>query len=634
MNSTFMGLEIGKRGLQAHQQALHVTGHNISNAENEEYSRQRVTITAADPIYNPSLNRAETAGQLGQGSVVAQVERVRDTFIDDRIVAEKNSLGYWKSRDDYIYQIENIYNEPADSSIRTLTDELWAAWQELENKPEQRSVREVVQKKAVSLSNRVNHLHTQLDELQRQANREIELRIETINTYAHEIRDLNERIMKAEALGDQPNDLKDRRDAMIEKLSTIVDVSVGRSDEDELIVYIGSENLVQGEVQHLIKAAEDPDNNGYYTIVWDKSETPVHFTGGELAGLMSIRDEVLRENIDDVNSFALNIMDLTNEIHRDGFGKNGRTNLNFFREIPMSENVEGNVDLNNDGVDDVSAVFKVAGRNTLDASAAIGVAGTMTFMTNDGSEALVPISYVETDSVNSVIEKINSAKLGVVAYVNHNGNFALKSTAAKDTQNKNFMIRHIEDDGQFLVGLTGILQQSGQVGAYEYTELNAIRNLAPTDEHITLTPRKNPAAYMNISLDIKQDVDNIAAARGRDTRGTGDFDTTNGIGDGSNALMMANVFKKNNMVETNATFQEFYTSLISRIGVQGEETDERVENQETLLANLDNLRQSVSGVSLDEEMANMVAYQHGYNASARMISTVDKMLETIIQLGR
>jgi len=73
--------------------------------------------------------------------------------------------------------------------------------------------------------------------------------------------------------------------------------------------------------------------------------------------------------------------------------------------------------------------------------------------------------------------------------------------------------------------------------------------------------------------------------------------------------------------------------LISRIGSQGEETKDRVENHTTLLKNLENIRQSVSGINLDEEMANMVAFQHGYNASARVISTVNSMLETIIKLG-
>ena len=125
MNSTFMGLEIGKRGLMSHQQALHVTGHNISNAENKEYSRQRVVISSADPLYVPALNRANSEGNIGQGSVVSSVERIRDQFIDDRIVTEKNNMGYWSSRNDFLRQIEGVYNEPSDQSVRSRLDQLW-----------------------------------------------------------------------------------------------------------------------------------------------------------------------------------------------------------------------------------------------------------------------------------------------------------------------------------------------------------------------------------------------------------------------------------------------------------------------------------------------------------------------------
>ncbi|MDA3900665.1 MAG: flagellar hook-associated protein FlgK [Spirochaetes bacterium] len=633
MSSTFMGLEISKRGLSSHQKALQVTGHNISNAENKEYSRQRVVITSADPIYEPAFNRAETAGQIGQGSTVARVERIRDAFVDDRIVTEKNALGYWQTKDKFVYQIENIYNEPSDNSIRTKSDQFWQSLQELSKYPEQRSTREVVKEKAVSLSNEINHVSRQLLDLQRDANREVALRVDQINVYGKTIRDLNMRIVKAEAVGDSPNDLLDRRDAVLEKLSQLVDVSIGRSDEDELIVYIGSENLVQGEILHKLALEEDADNQSFYKVVWEKSGANVTFSSGELQALIDVRDKVLQQNIDDIDSLAINIMDLTNEVHRDGFGKNGRTNIDFFKLINKSDNIEGNVDLNNDGEDDVSAVFKVAGKNRIDASAAIGVNGTLLFRKNDGEEALLPIDYVSTDTVFTVIEKINRAKLGVAAYVSHDGNFTIKATTAEDTPAKNFMIRHLEDSGQFLVGLTGVLQNSGPDGAFEYTELNAVRNLAPNSEHITLTPLKNPSAYMSVSKEIIDDVDNIAAAKGIDSDGSGDYNLTNGVGDGTNALALASIRHKNGMVQNSSTFDDFYISLISRIGSEGEESRDRLSNQETLLANLDNLRESISGINLDEEMANMVAFQHGYNAAARMISTFDRMLETIIGLG-
>ncbi|MDY6935673.1 MAG: flagellar hook-associated protein FlgK [Spirochaetota bacterium] len=633
MNSTFMGIEIGKKGLMSHQRALHVTGHNISNAANEEYSRQRVIITAADPLYVPALNRANTPGNIGQGSVISSIERVRDSFVDDRIVIEKDVMGYWKTKNDFLYQIEIVYNEPSDLSIRSRLDELWKGWEELSKYPEERSTREVVKEKAVNLSNDVRHIYRQLYDLQQDANRQVKHKVEQINVYARDIRDLNERILKAEAVGDNPNDLKDRRDALIEKLSEIINISVGRSDRDELIVYQGLENLVQGEVIRPLAVALDHDNHGYYTVVWGDTGREINPEGGELAGLIEVRDRILRDNINDINAFAINLVDLTNEIHRDGFGRSGTTNADFFRHIDISDNVEGNHDLNNDGVEDVTAIYKVSGNNKVDASAAIGITGTLTFATNDEFEMDAQIDYARSDTVYTVIKKINDAKLGVVAYINHNSELALKATIAKDLDKKNFIIRHIEDSGQFLVGLTGILKQSGAQGAFDYRRVNDIVKFLPDREHITITPRYNPASYITLSEGIFNDIDKIAASQGQDIGGTGDFNNTNGIGDGTNALRIANLRHKNAMIDANTTFNDFYTSLVSRIGAQGEEAEDRIKNQNTLLKNLTNLRESISGINLDEEMTNMVAFQHGYNATARVISTFDKMLDTIIRMG-
>lgn len=633
MNSTFMGLEIGKRGLQSHQQALNVTGHNISNAENREYSRQRVVISSADPLYAPSLNRANSPGNIGQGAAVSIVERIRNTFIDDRMMTEVNVMGYWSTRNDFIRQVEQVYNEPSDNSLRSRLDQLWQSWEELSRYPEQRSTREVVRERGVNLAGEVRNIYRQLRDLQENANLQVQGRVNEINMYARDIRDLNERILKAEALGDNPNDLRDRRDAVVERLADLVNISVSRSDRDEVIVYIGGENLVQGPLMRSLRAEADPANNGFFRVVWDATGSDLTLEGGRLTGLLHVRDRIIRENINDINSFAINLADLTNEIHRDGFGRRGETNNNFFRHMTVSDSVDGNHDLNNDGVADVTAVFKVSGNNRMDASAPIGIRGTITLASNDEREMPVEIDYGPNDTVQSVIRKINDARAGVVAYLNHNNQLTIKATLARDDDRRNFIIRHLEDSGEFLVGMTGVLRQSGANGAFDYRRVNDIARFLPEREHITITPQYNPASYMAVDENIHRDVDRIAAAQGRDIGGTGDFNTSNGVGDGSNALRMARVRQANSMIDNNATFNEFYTSLIGRIGTQGQQARDRVTNHETLLTNLKNLRESVSGINLDEEMSNMVQFQHGYNAAARVINTINEMLQTIIKLG-
>jgi len=476
----------------------------------------------------------------------------------------------------------------------------------------------------------VKHIYNQLYDLKQNANRQIAHRVEQVNLYARDIRDLNERILKSQALGDNPNDLMDRRDALIEKLSGIVDISVGRNDQDEIIVYIGSENLVQGEVLHPLEAVMDTQNDGLYKVVWKDGARDITIKGGELAGLINIRDTVIRQNINDVNAFAINLTDMVNEIHRDGFSRRDDTNLDFFNHMNISDKVEGNYDINNDGVEDITAIFKISGNNKIDASAAISIAGTLSFVAANEFENIVQIDYNASDTVQTVMKKINDARTGVVAYLDHNSQLAIKATVAQDNDKKNFIIRHLEDSGQFLVGFAGVLKQSGAQGSFDYRRINDIAKILPGREHVTITPKQNPGSNMAVADSILRDIDNIAAAQGKDIGGTGDFNKTDGVGDGSNALRIAKIRHMRSMVDNNASFDDLHIALIARIGSQGEEAKDRITNQETLLKNLTNLRESVSGINLDEEMANMVAFQHGYNANARVLTVMDNMLDVII----
>src|SRR5574344_2316311 len=109
MANSFAGIEIGKRSLMAHTQQITTAGHNISNADTEGYSRQRVQVKVFDPIYRPDLERAEVPGQIGQGTTVESINRVRDEMLDQRITAQTNQESYWGTREKYYKMIEQIY---------------------------------------------------------------------------------------------------------------------------------------------------------------------------------------------------------------------------------------------------------------------------------------------------------------------------------------------------------------------------------------------------------------------------------------------------------------------------------------------------------------------------------------------
>ncbi|MCB1177657.1 MAG: flagellar hook-associated protein FlgK, partial [Leptospiraceae bacterium] len=181
MGSTFSGLEVSKSGLSAHQKALHTLGHNVANADNKSYARQRVQLGAADPLYDPSLNRAKVTGQIGQGVNVTTIERVRDQFLDDKIVETTTEKNYWNARNEYLREIEVIFGEPGDMTLRTQLDQFWSAWEEVANYPDESAHRSVVKEKAIGLGNRIEDTYKKLYNLREQANREVEIKTHELN---------------------------------------------------------------------------------------------------------------------------------------------------------------------------------------------------------------------------------------------------------------------------------------------------------------------------------------------------------------------------------------------------------------------------------------------------------------------
>lgn len=631
MPSTFMGIEIARRGVAAHQLALQTTGHNISNADNPHYSRQRVNLQAIHPLYDPSLNRPQGPGMLGQGVEAASIERIRDNFVDQRIQETEQSRSYWETRKSYLNQLEIIYNEPSENSIRGSLDRFWESWQELSQYPEEISHREQVKERGKELAFRVRETYQRLQDLRLQADQEIGLTARKLNDLGTQIANLNERINKSMALGDQPNDLLDRRDRMLQELSEIANIQVGNENPNELMVFIGGEVFVQGNQLNQIEIRQGATREGMHKLYWSSNGTELNLSGGKLQGLLELRDGDLLASIQNINSFATNMLTSVNEVHRDGFSLGKETNINFFDVDTLPRTTNANYDLNLDGQNDTTAVFAVTGQNELDKNQSVGIEGVLSFASKNDSDQLVNISYRADDTVETIVSKINKSGSGVTAYMNHQDKLVIKGLINDKSPESSFMIRHMEDSGSFLTGFSGILQGNGPQGAFDFRRVDEINKLQAATNNIQLTPTFNPAGSFKLSAEIAGNSGLIAAATGRDALGTGDPTIGNGNKDGSNALNIANAIRHGkNMVEKNSNPNEFYTALIAKIGAESRTAQDMVENQNMVMQNLENLRQSVMGVNLDEEMADMVKFQHGYNAAAKVLQTMNEMLDRII----
>jgi flagellar hook-associated protein 1 FlgK len=615
MLSTFSGIELGKKGLITHQAAINVTGHNVTNAETEGYSRQKVTLEVFDPLYIPGLTRENTPGQIGQGVQVEKILRARDMLLEDRILSEKNGLSYWKTLSDWIYQVELIHNEPSDRSIMHVLDKFWASWQDLANNPEEIGSREAVRENGSGLARHLNYNFQALRALRDNVESAIEMRTEEINDLARQIAKLNEQILRSESTGDNPNDLWDKRDLLVERLSGFVDIRIGRSDQDEFIVFIGGKHLVQGKHFEQLMLEKNPNNEGYSDIRWKVDGSLLNLRSGELKALLDARDIEVKYQIDALDAFAASLMDLVNSIHRQGFGLNLRTGLNFFIEKPISANLLGDYDFDRDGFVDGTAIFRIIGNSIVEGSEVVGLGGTITL--NNG----IRVDYTRTDTVADIVTRVNNAGGDVKLFINGEGKLVVKSDEPR------LAITHLEDSGDFLVGYSGVLGGSGEEGRFDSGEAGMATAISG---NFMITPFIHPSSWISLDDHIANEVESIAASAGTDTDGDGIPDLSMGAGNGDNALGIAGIRFQRAVMGGSETLNEFYGSIIAGTGLRGEAAQSENQNRDLIVENLTNLRKSISGVNIDEELVNLVKFQHGYAAAARFISKVDEMLDLLI----
>ena len=626
MSSSFAAIELGKRSLMTHSQAIHTSGHNISNADTEGYSRQRVEVKTFDPLYRPDLSRAETPGQIGQGSTVESINRVRDEMLDQRIVAQSNQESYWDTRSHYYTMIEQVYNEPDEVSVRTTMDKFWESWQELSLNPESTANRQAIVTRGQSLINSIRNRDAALTGIGNLLNSDIETNVKQLNDYANQIAKLNTEIVRSRAMGDNPNDLLDRRDAVVEKLSKIANITTDQRDPDEFMVHIEGKVLVQGNVARNFEVAPVLDNYGYSQVIWQDTKELAVVKGGSLGALIELRDVDVRHEIQSLNTMTMNFADLVNDVHRNAVGANNVTGLDFFIQRPFVENTVGNYDSNGDGIEDKSYIFRLTGTNNLNPQEQVGIEGVMTL---SGPTGNVNVAYYPTDTVEDVINRINDSNGEVKAYLDRNSNLVLKATTAEDIYNPDFVIRHVEDSGHFLAGYSGILAAQGEQGAFDYNQPDAVNALvgvgtqAPKTAQFAVSPVENPSTYVQINERITNDVMNVATA-------FADHSETALNGDGRAAVEIAAIRNTKVMIGHERTFDDYFADSVTHVGLMGEQAETNLLSQNAVMDDLRSLRDSISGVNIDEELADIMKFQHGYNAAAKFVTVIDSMLDTVI----
>jgi flagellar hook-associated protein 1 FlgK len=275
MTSAFFGLQTSLRGLIAQQQAIDVSGHNVANANTAGYSRQEAVLEPTAPYVIPANSVNTGAGaQLGSGVDVAAIRRSRDQFLDLQYRAQSMSLGDATARTTSLDQAELAFGEPGDDGIQAQLSRFWDAWSDVANAPESAGARTALVTTAQTLTSTFRTVSDQLTTVAQQAQDEYDAitgPTGDVGNMASELAGLNRAIGDAVFRGQQPNDLMDRRDQLIDQLSSLAQVSVSDIGGSRLRIDFGGVTLV------------DPATSTGYT--WPQT---LRAPGGKLGALLDL----------------------------------------------------------------------------------------------------------------------------------------------------------------------------------------------------------------------------------------------------------------------------------------------------------------------------------------------------------
>lgn len=559
MASIFSTFNTAKSGLTVHQSGINVTSHNIANSSTVGYSRQRAKIQTSRPI-----TLGAEAGQVGTGAQISAIERVRDSFLDYQVRVETAELGKYSTKLDYLSQVEGIFNEPSDTGISTALSDFFDAFQELSKQSTSSSTRVVVTQKTKTLCDLLNNTYSKLEKLQENSVESLKNSVKEVNSILEQLTTVNNQIRIASITGDNPNDLMDSRDNLLDELSSKFGIDVDKTQfngNDITATGIGA-NLnplvnsePNGEVTRLSFISEIKANN-------DGTHTISYFVNGDTEKPKTITVSGLAATeVDTLKKTRILLTDGNGEM-LDGKGNvvanNGTIANPIEKFIPKSGEIAGAIEVQ--------------------------------------------------DSIGSYMNQLDKMAKGLALSVNaiHSGDM---TSNEKDT-NK-ILDFFVASDGS---GETNISAKNISINALILESPSLINTKENADAGEGDGSRALAIAQLQSTLISISKIDSTT--------------TRAQLCKFTNGSTMSLV----NDVASGTKVESYFQDVVDKLGVEAQHAKRVVSNEEDLLNSLDISRLSVSGVSLDEEMTNLIQYQKAYSANAKTITTVSDMLDIILGL--
>lgn len=577
MASIFGTFNTARTGLTAHQSAINVTSHNIANSSTIGYSRQRAKITTARPI-----SIGGEAGQIGTGAQIAAIERVRDSFLDYQVRVETSELGKYSAKAEYLSQVEGIFNEPSDTGISTSLSEFFDAFQELSKQSTSSSTRAVVAQKAKVLCDLLNNTYTKLEKLQQDSKDEIKSSVKEISSLLEQLTTINDQIRISSISGDHPNDLMDSRDALLDELSAKFGIDIDKTQFNGNDV-TGSD-LVGVGLNPLVNSAP----NGEVTRLGYVTNVEI-----DAAGNGKVTYYINGDTSSDANKVEINIGQISekeaNEIRKSG--------------IILTDGEGKPLD--------------PAGKNLNDTTKAYGgVATGGGIIIFNPSKGEVAGNIEIQDSIQNYMNQLDNLAKGLAYSVNAIHSGSLDSNLDITQGTVDFFVNSADNSNE-----TGISAKNISINLNILNDPSLINTKTNADSGEGDGTRALAIAKLQSTL--------IAINKVNVPKADGSLMTRKEF---LNGKLSADGLTIENDAANGTKVEYYFQDLIDKLGVEAQYANRIVANEEDLLTSLDLNRLSVSGVSLDEEMTNLIQFQKAYSANAKTITTVSEMLDVILGL--
>lgn len=614
MAGLFDTFNIAKRGLTVQQSAINTTSHNIANANTEGYSRQRAVSEATKPFGGMSRFDTYTVGQVGTGAEITSIQRVRDYFIDYQVRNENGKLGSYEVKSNMLAKVEDIFGEPSDKGMQTLFSEFYSSFQELAKTPEKSASRTVAVQKASALANALNNTYTQLEKANTDAQELLQTNVTEVNSFLDQINELNKQIAGVSAVGQTPNDLMDRRDNLLDKLSKKFGITVKRQEEEAIDLkaegFQNKDNIINNlvnsnptdekytrfsyvkEAKLVMDNAVPPVPTGAVTVEYyplgNSKATPktITITAADAAGAKSLKESLEQNRL------------LTAD-------KNGDITVRT-PVTPVTNPPTCTTTTLNDGdtivASKFNAIFKTyeydPSTNSVDNKQIKGdIAG------NQSAQ----------NTIKSYMDSLNKIAAGLAYSVNAVQTGTTNSTTPlKDANNKDFEMIFVT--GKTSSSDDGISAKNITVNQKIVDNVSLLNCSKANDSGERNGDRAQVIANLNTMKMNISEIDDITKRS--------DFFSKAGVALSGTLTLQGNTSGK--------TVDNYYKDMISILGTNAQEANRDTLTSEGNVENLNLQKAAVSGVSIDEEMTNLIQFQHAYQANAKIISTIDELLDVVI----